>query len=123
MVSTEGKSILDSANRSIESIRQSPVNLLNSLKKFLKYVMMGRTGLSIFLIVWLVVFSILFARPSESKEEDETRQKYFYLHRVWFGEESIIMILFKMWYYTLILLMLNPILRELVIFLKLRLML
>jgi hypothetical protein len=52
--------------------------------------------------------------------DEENHVRYFNLHRVWFGEESIVMILFKLWYYAALLWMLSPILKELVVFLKMR---
>ena len=55
--------------------------------------------------------------------DDRNYIRYFNLHRIWFGEESIVMLLFKLWFYTAILWMASPFIRELIIFAKLRMML
>lgn len=74
-----------------------------------------RAIITLFLLAWLTVFTILTLRfkfsktdiqPSKEQEpqfSDENAIKYFYLHRIWFGENSIVLILFQVWYLTAIL--------------------
>lgn len=89
-----------------------------------------RLIITIFLVGWLGFFTYLMMRsyqdqgffdsnqPSTSKaatsDTDSSLEdtKYFYLHRIWFGDYSIVLILFQVWYMTIMLFLLGPLVRE-----------
>lgn len=131
--------LIDAAKDNVRfATQQSPHTLWKDINRFLRYIMLGRFGVTIFLIGWLVLITVLILREKPNEQTDEqlyaqpyvqtyvpqqnsqAHAKYFNLHRVWFGEQSIIMIIFKIWYYALIVWMMTPLMRELVVFAKLR---
>jgi len=119
-MNTNAQKLFNTAKLNMQKAQDAPTKILNSVERFMKYIMAGRIGLSIFLVGWTVMISYFLMRPRDTEED---RRRYYDLHRSWFGDESVFMIIFKMWYYTLILFAAGPILRELVMFFKLRLML
>lgn len=122
-MSTKGYKLLDSVKYPILKQREKTKNwymdLQMALSRTLKIIAYGRTGITFILVAWLITVSIWIMKKNDTN--DKEHQRYFNLHRVWFGEESIILILWKMWYYTLLLISLSPLIRELVTFIKLRL--
>jgi heme/copper-type cytochrome/quinol oxidase subunit 2 len=92
------------------------------VKKSLKRLTILRIAITLFIVVWVLVMSYYLTRnyDEDDKEQGERRAKYFYLHRVWFGEESTVMIIFKMWIWAVILMLLAPLLRHVVLFLRIR---
>ena len=80
----------------------------------------GRIVITFILIGWLITFTYLIMKKDEIKPDDSEYQRWFMLHRTWFGDESIVMILWKVWYYTLLLLTLSPLIREIVSFMRLK---
>lgn len=83
----------------------------STIKKVLKALFYGRVGITLILLIWVSFISYRLVRSNTIEEDtiQEDTDKYFYLHRVWFGEESVLMIIFNMWYYSFILLILYPI--------------
>lgn len=150
--------ILDQTRQKMYRISESPANVWNSVIKALRYIFIGRLGITIFLVAWLFIMTILISwrrKPNTNTtntfygttptsdqldeegeggegggsrftqniiDDEENYVRYYNLHRVWFGDQSIVWTIFKIWYFTIILWMLSPVLRELVIFLKVRMM-
>lgn len=101
------------ATEFIQKSRESIENTVSSMAY-------GRFFITILLIGWLGTMTYLIMKKDEVKSDDPEYNRYYLLHRTWFGEESIVMILWKVWYYTLLLLTLSPLVRELVSFMRLR---
>lgn len=125
MISNTGLKILTNARVN---------NYFDSVKKSLKYFSVARIILTLFLLIWVIIISFLLIREnkkdvdggfggfgggdSDSGDSDDKRLRYFNLHRVWFGEESVILILFKMWYYAIIIWMISPMITPIILYLK-----
>jgi hypothetical protein len=52
--------------------------------------------------------------------DDKNYDRYYNLHRVWFGDTSIVMIVFNLWFWVVIFWLMGPILREIGMILKLQ---
>jgi len=134
MVNQTARDILQSAKRNMTTIKDAPFQVWGTLKGILRYLFVGKTLVTLFLIAWLlgISFLIIYTSPDKTRPlTDDLIQtgdyynhvRFFNLHRVWFGEESIVIIIIKLWFYTAILWLLGPILRELAVLFKLRLIL
>lgn len=93
-----------------------------------------RLAITIFMVGWLGFFTYLMLRsyqdqglfeqtskpqPATSDTDNSLEDtKYFYLHRIWFGDDSIVMILFQVWYMTIMLFLLGPLIREAIRYLR-----
>lgn len=92
-----------------------------NIKTIFSRVKLIRAILTFVLLAWLVVFTILslqlkfsaadLASPN-TIPEDSNAAKYFYIHRIWFGEESIVMMLFKVWYFTALMFLVGPLIQK-----------
>jgi predicted secreted protein len=74
-----------------------------------------RLVLTFAIITWLVVFTVMTSLEDESEDDEETKKthdKYFAMHRIWFGDDSLIAILFGIWYKTMIIIILAPIITK-----------
>jgi len=112
--------LVTKTQQQLSAIPDTVGRIQGTLSSILKALFYGRLGISALLLSWVIFISYKLTKQSEEEEEsEEGRDRYFYLHRVWFGEESILMILFNMWYYSVILLMLTPIISWLADILKL----
>ena len=127
MPNTNADNLLQYTKQNMKRMERSPLNVFGSAKKFIKYMLAGRLGVTLFLLVWIVCISILMVGQKKQGDDyivrdDQDYARYFNLHRVWFGEESVLLMLFKLWYYSAILWLLSPVLRQLAIFLKVKMM-
>ena len=52
--------------------------------------------------------------------DDKNYDRYYNLHRVWFGDTSIVMVVFNLWFWVVIFWLMGPILREIGMILKLQ---
>jgi hypothetical protein len=108
----------------IQNIKEEYSEPWNYVQKNLKRIMTLRVIVTLAIITWAIVLSYhLMRKPTEQEqieERGEHRAKYFYMHRVWFGEESLVMIIFKIWVWVIILMLLSPLLRQLIIFLRVK---
>jgi hypothetical protein len=91
----------------------------------------GKIAITIFLLVWAVTMSILIYRESNppsspsayhsssasasSSGESGGNSTYYQMHQVWFGNESIMMIVVRLWIYTMILLLFLPAIRDILL--------
>lgn len=134
MVNAYAKDLLINTKKYVDELETSSVNMWRSFKEILRYIMAGRIGLTIFIIIWTVVISILIVRNNTDKTDESDNPsnpsnpnvnyiRYFNLHKVLFGDESVLLILFKLWYYVLFLWVAGPIFKEFIIFMKMRMIL
>jgi hypothetical protein len=105
---------------------------------------LSRSLLTVFIIGWLLFFTFkIYSSPSRTssaiarrfpdfpdsnvkgpekspeKGNDPTDiERLYYIHRVWFGDESIVFALFNIWYYTLFLMIMGPLVRVVVNYMK-----
>jgi len=79
------------------------------LQNALTTVFYTRIGITLLILAWTITLSIMIA--SRDLTPDDT-ERYFYLHRLWFGEESSLRILWDLWFYTLVFFSLQPVIRE-----------
>jgi hypothetical protein len=84
-------------------------NSIKRIKSTTRRITWGGIIVSLFLFTWVLVFTFLLLKPGKDVD-DRAHQKYFATHRLWFGEESIILIIWNIWYYALLLIVLGPIL-------------
>jgi len=123
MISNTGTEIFNYANNNIVALKRAPYTVLNVLKRIVSYIMAARTTITVVMCAWLITISYFIIRKTDPADtydaNDPSRTRYYNLHRVWFGDDSSLLILFKIWYYTFIFIMLGPILRELFVFTKL----
>lgn len=99
-------------------MNKSPIETLQRyVQAPLKRLFYARIAISIFMLGWLGYITYKLSR-ADKEDPDGNGTKYFYLHRVWFGETSIIATLFQMWWTTLLLFMLSPILRFVYIYVQ-----
>lgn len=104
--------------RQTERGRAWYVGIVDSAKQALTMLNTGRLALSIMLILWLAVMTF-YIRYRNDPEDPEAHQRYFAIHRVWFGEQSIVMILWRMWYTVLVIGMVSPLVKEILFLLQL----
>lgn len=91
-------------------------DVAQSIQSIFTRIQVIRAIITFVLIAWLVVFTILTLRIQFSPEDieqsstpgstptDPESMKYFNLHRIWFGDSSIVLILFQVWYLTALML-------------------
>lgn len=74
--------------------------LYDSVKKVLNHLRMFRLAVTAFIVGWCVfaLYKILF--PTNEEMNNGREFQYFNAHRVLFGDESVLMILFKLWYFV-----------------------
>jgi hypothetical protein len=113
----------------------------NSFMRAIKYIYYGRIGLTFFLVGWLLVMSYLIlyqrfpyrqrgqtlyglqAQDAQKKPQDQdvnvsiqtmpiSSSRFYELHRVWFGDESILWILVKIWYLAILFMMVAPLIKQ-----------
>lgn len=93
-------------------------DVAQSIQSIFTRIQVIRAIITFVLIAWLVVFTILTLRiqfsPADIEQSstsgaaptptDPESMKYFNLHRIWFGDSSIVLILFQVWYLTALML-------------------
>lgn len=94
------KDIQDTLQRTIDDLLQKVLYIVSRLMQL-------RVIVTVLLVGWLLVISHLLVRADKEGREDD-RNRYFSLHRVWFGDSSVVQTLFNMWYYTILLLLVSP---------------
>lgn len=118
------KEIFNYAPEQLLTLKKSTEGIIAGLQRTIQYLMGGRMLITIILCAWLITLSYLITRKSDTQNPDDktdpSRMRYYNLHRVWFGDQSPLLILLKLWYYTFVLILLAPVIRELITFLKLR---
>ena len=110
-------------------------DVAENIKSIFTRVRIIRAVITFVLLAWLVVFTILTLRLQFSEKDieqnfttdssgsvptitDPEATKYFYLHRIWFGDSSIVLILFQVWYFTAIMFLLGPLVNQAIKFLS-----
>ena len=82
-----------------------------TIMQVLKNVRIIKFGVTAFLLAWLAYFSYQILKPDD---ENVDKSNWFNLHRIWFGDESIVFILFKIWYMVIVFLAISPIIGEII---------
>lgn len=101
-------------------VQQNYKDFVDNLKTARKAMTMMRIGFTSFLLAWLVLVLRCIFRgdyPTEEIKRNRTEQ-CFYAHRTLFGDESILYILFRVWYITILVMIMVPIFYEFFIFYK-----
>jgi len=135
-MNTTADTILNLTKQRMQAASNVQLNIFGSVKRIYKRIMMGRIGLTVFLIVWAIVMSVLIARKPDGEKNiedsinykrktineayDRDYDRYYTLHRIWFGDESVLMILFKIWFWVTVAWMVGPILRHFVLFMRVK---
>lgn len=57
--------------------------------------------------------------PYDGIRKTDKPTRLFYLHRIWFGDESVVYMLFKMWFMAVMFMVATPIIKEVLVNLKL----
>jgi len=101
---------------------KNPVNnykqdWINSILKINSVMKIARLVVTIVLLSWLISISICILKQKRvntdaSPQELPDHNRYFNLHRVWFGDEAPIFVLFRIWYYVFIFMVISPFLYE-----------
>ena len=65
----------------------------------------GKSVVSVFLILWAIIFSILILYRQRLNE-------YIQIHQIWFGTESIVLIIARLWFYSVVLILFLPFLQN-----------
>jgi MFS-type transporter involved in bile tolerance (Atg22 family) len=102
----EMKNIVSKSKASLMSV----VNNIRTIK----------IGITVFLIGWLGYLTYRILKPSVTNFDEQNKERWYEVHRVWFGDESIIFMLFKIWYMVLIFMALSPVLGEIIDLIRLR---
>jgi hypothetical protein len=116
MVNANAQLILNTTQESMSKIKST--SLWFSIQRILRYMMLGRVGITFMIIGWTVLVSVMILwNPADNVDKpfdvkDANYIKYFNLHRLWFGEESVLLLLMNIWKYTLLLLLLKPVFTE-----------
>lgn len=50
--------------------------------------------------------------PNNPNDDDRNVLRLFYLHKIWFGDDSIVYMIFKIWFFTILLINFAPVLVE-----------
>jgi len=96
----------------LDSIKDPMRKAQSTAQMVLKGLFYGRVGISLIIIGWLT-YVLYKLKPTEQDTPEGTasRARYYDMHRVFFGDQSVVMILFSMWYYSFILILLSPVLK------------
>jgi hypothetical protein len=86
----------------------------NTILQVLKNVRWIRLGITGFLLAWLGFFTYQILKPNIDEKRNENEARWFQLHRIWFGDESIVFILFRVWYLVLVFMAISPIIGEVI---------
>lgn len=79
---------------------------IEAVKKVLGLIMQFRILITVGILVWGVFISKKIVDNSSEPRVDYV--KYYNLHKIWFGEESLLVVLFKLWIYKLLLSLVIP---------------
>lgn len=131
MVNANAQAILISTQDAMKKHKQGPVNVWASVRKLLKLILIGRIVITVLLIAWTLGISAMMVwKPLLEEEMDSTTGRlisdrnnyfrYYNLHKLWFGDEAVVMVLIRLWLYVLGMWLLEPILREVVAFVNLK---
>ncbi len=137
MPNANAENLLKLTKNTLQNIHKSPLNVVKSVDQFLTYMKIGKIVLTIFILGWVLVISTLIVRKSPSKDsregysgeegilknvanDDQNYARYYNLHRVWFGDQSTLWLLARIWFYTLIFWMMGPLLKHVAMFAKLK---
>lgn len=90
-----------------EDLKRTADEMLNKVMYVVSRLMQIRVIATVFIVGWLLMISHLLTRADKGKRPED-RDRYFALHRVWFGDSSVVQTLFNMWYYTILLLIVSP---------------
>lgn len=83
-----------------------------TVRVVLKGLFYGRVSITLFILGWIgFIIYKLRPRQEDTSEDAVGRARYFDMHRVFFGDQSVLMILFSMWYYSFILILVAPIIK------------
>ena len=79
-----------------------------------------KLSITLFLVGWLAYMTWKIISPPTSQQDIENKDRWYYVHRVWFGDESIVFMLFKIWYMVLVFLAISPMVGEAIDLMRLR---
>lgn len=85
-------------------VRDTTDEVVDTLFFVVKQVSQLRIIATLFLLGWLIAMTYLLMRPAKNAEDAASRDRYFALHRVWFGDTSIVGMIYSIWYFTILLL-------------------
>jgi len=89
-------------------------SIMQSLKQSFGILVNIKVIITTLIITWGIFMSTYIIRQSADDDESmNTSWKYYNFHRVWFGDESLLIILFNIWFKTLLIAMFIPIAKEL----------
>jgi len=116
-----GRELRESVLRNAQTIGMNAESVANTVDRVLTYSWWGRIVITVVMLAWMGALSYLIATPKKDSENgDVQRARYYNLHRIWFGDQSALMILVTLWYYTIILMILGPIIKEIGLAIKAR---
>lgn len=103
---------MDSINYK-ETARSAVNTVISELTQFIGKIMFLRVLLTLLITAWLafITYNILYTK-SDDEDYSRYRTKYFELHRVYFGDEAPLRILFNMWFYVVLLFLLAPLIQK-----------
>lgn len=108
-MATKAKRLLNKTQEALDAPKTLFDNVKEVTRNLLGALFYARILISVLLLGWVIYITYKLSQEEEGVEKEETRAKYFYMHRVWFGEESIALILFNLWYYSFIFLLITPV--------------
>jgi len=109
--------------------------IMNNITFVLRRLFYFKAVVTILIIIWLIFASIMIATPVNNNNnynynknnenawdkfknfivvDDKNYTRYFNLHRVWFGDQSIVELLIKTWYSAIALWIGRPVIRYLI---------
>jgi hypothetical protein len=108
-----GKRILENVQSPTEENFDLLMDVVSRVLTSFSYL---RITITTFLLAWLLVntYFLLFKR----EEDDIEPVRIYYMHQLWFGDQSIVQILSNIWYYVILLLAFGPYFGQLVKFIK-----
>lgn len=82
--------------------------VMEAFKEILGLLMKFKILITLAILAWGIFISKKVIDNASDSRPSVDYLKYYNLHRIWFGEESLIVILFKMWISYLLLTVITP---------------
>ena len=95
----------------MSTLVSSKDRLFSSIQNVMTIMMRFRIVVTVVIIAWGIFMSQKIVRQDL---DQNSMWKYFNFHRVWFGEESIVMILFSLWFKVFLIIIFLPLIQELI---------
>jgi len=112
------KARMPSPRRAVQPVVDYKQQFVDNLVYIRRTMSNVRMIFTIFIISWVIAVAICLMKQDEQSDNEQQNSRYYYLHRIFFGDESPLFMLFRMWIYAFVFYLLTPLFGEILIVLR-----